>query len=99
MAGELGTQLMKTGRRHRLRRQTRSAAWRGGGLHRAARRSPGSSRTANRIAHRWIFTDSVEQSDASGRWEIDLSPMLADTSFQQTLQDFGIRHRRRWPCR
>ena len=30
-----------------------------------------------------------------GRWEVDLSPMLADSSFQQTLQDFGIQVRRR----
>lgn len=51
---------------------------------------PGQFATANRIAHRWIFTDVVSQSDESGRWEIDLSPMLADRSFQQTLSDFGI---------
>jgi hypothetical protein len=46
--------------------------------------------TANRIVHRWMFSDTVAQSDESGRAEVDLSPMLADTSFQQTLQDFGI---------
>jgi hypothetical protein len=45
---------------------------------------------ANQVAHRWLFTDTVGQSDASGRWEIDLSPVLRDTSFQQTLADFGI---------
>ena len=52
---------------------------------------PGQFATANRIVHRWMFTDTVSQSDGSGRWEIDLSPMLADSSFQQTLADFGIR--------
>ena len=52
---------------------------------------PGQFATANRIVHRWMFTDVVSQSDGSGRWEIDLSPMLADSSFQQTLADFGIR--------
>ena len=51
---------------------------------------PGQFATANRIAHRWMFTDTVAQSDESGRWEVDLSPMLSDSSFQQTLQDFGI---------
>jgi hypothetical protein len=51
---------------------------------------PGQFGTANRLVHRWMFTDAVAQSDESGRWEVDLSPMLADTSFQQTLQDFGI---------
>jgi hypothetical protein len=52
---------------------------------------PGQFAQANRIVHRWMFTDAVEQSDESGRWEIDLSPMLADNSFQDTLRDFGIR--------
>jgi hypothetical protein len=52
---------------------------------------PGQFALANRIAHRWMFTDNVQQSDESGRWVVDLSPMLADSSFQQTLQDFGIR--------
>jgi hypothetical protein len=52
---------------------------------------PGQFAQANRIVHRWMFTDAVQQSDESGRWEIDLSPMLADSSFQDTLRDFGIR--------
>ena len=51
---------------------------------------PGQFAGVNRIAHRWMFTDRVAQSDESGRWEVDLSPMLADSSFQQTLRDFGI---------
>ena len=52
---------------------------------------PGQFAEVNRLAHRWMFTDSVQQTDASGRWEVDLSPLLADTSFQQTLTSFGIR--------
>ena len=52
---------------------------------------PGQFAQANRIVHRWLFTDDVQKSDASGRWQIDLSPMLADSSFQDTLRDFGIR--------
>ncbi|HYO03410.1 MAG TPA: hypothetical protein VET27_16670 [Mycobacterium sp.] len=52
---------------------------------------PGQFALANQVAHRWMFSQSVGQSDASGRWEIDLSPMLADSSFQQTLADFGIK--------
>jgi hypothetical protein len=51
---------------------------------------PGQFATANRIVHRWMFTENAAQTDESGRWVIDLSPMLADSSFQQTLQDFGI---------
>jgi hypothetical protein len=52
---------------------------------------PGQFALANQVAHHWLFTDTVGQSDASGRWEIDLSPMLADSSFQQTLAGFGIK--------
>ncbi|MET0475479.1 MAG: hypothetical protein ABW001_12680 [Mycobacterium sp.] len=52
---------------------------------------PGQFALANQLVHRWVFSDAVGQSDASGRWEIDLSPMLSDSSFQQTLADFGIK--------
>lgn len=52
---------------------------------------PGQFALANQVAHRWLFTDSVGQSDESGRWTIDLAPMLADSSFQKTLEDFGIK--------
>jgi hypothetical protein len=52
---------------------------------------PGQFALANQVVHRWLFTDTVGQSDSSGRWEIDLSPMLADSSFQQTLADFGVK--------
>ena len=51
---------------------------------------PGQFALANQIAHRWMFTDVVGQSDTSGRWMIDLAPMLADSSFRQTLNDFNI---------
>ena len=51
---------------------------------------PGQFAQANQIAHRWMFTDAVGQSDSSGRWTIDLAPMLTDTSFGQTLSNFNI---------
>jgi hypothetical protein len=51
---------------------------------------PGQFGLANQVAHRWLFTDTVGQSDASGRWQIDMSSMLDDPSFQQTLAGFGI---------
>lgn len=51
---------------------------------------PGQFALANQIAHRWVFTEAAGTSGESGRWEIDLSPMLSDTSLQQTLQDFGV---------
>jgi hypothetical protein len=46
---------------------------------------------ANRIVHQWMFTEGAAQSDEPGRWVIDLAPMLADSSFRQTLRDFGIK--------
>ncbi|MGV0740774.1 hypothetical protein [Mycolicibacterium sp. XJ870] len=50
---------------------------------------PGQFARANEIAHTWMFTDRVSR-DADGAWVIDLAPMLADTSFQQTLSNFNI---------
>ena len=52
---------------------------------------PGQFALANQLVHRWLFTDTVAQSDESGRWELDLSPMLSDSSFQETLANFGIK--------
>jgi hypothetical protein len=51
---------------------------------------PGQFALANQLVHRWMFTEAVQQTDSSGRWQLDLSPMLSDSSFKQTLQDFGI---------
>ena len=44
---------------------------------------PGQFAQANRIAHRWMFTDSVRPDDGSGdRWLVDIAPMLNDSSMQ-----------------
>jgi len=52
---------------------------------------PGQFAQANRLAHRWMFTNSVQsQLDSQGRWVVDLAPMLADSSFQQTLSTYRI---------
>jgi hypothetical protein len=46
---------------------------------------------ANRYAHRWLFTNAIRSDvDPRGRWVIDLAPMLSDSSFQETLQQYGI---------
>ncbi|MGV9797804.1 hypothetical protein ACWDTP_07065 [Mycobacterium sp. NPDC003449] len=50
---------------------------------------PGQFARANEIVHTWMFTDQVAR-DADGGWVIDLAPMLADSSFRQTLADFDI---------
>lgn len=50
---------------------------------------PGHFAQAGDIAHRWLFTD-IATTDDAGRWQIDLAPMLADSSFRQTLSDYGI---------
>lgn len=52
---------------------------------------PGQFARANQIVHRWMFTDTVRSEvDPQGRWVIDLSPMLSDTSFRQTLDELEV---------
>jgi competence protein ComGC len=47
---------------------------------------PGQFAQANRIAHRWMFTNSVQREEGSDeRWLIDIAPMLNDSSLKQTL--------------
>jgi hypothetical protein len=89
MADELGTQLKKlvAGTGYDVSTDLLQGA---AGTYTASAAVPGQFAQANRIVHRWLFTESAVQSDDSGRWVIDLSPMLADSSFRQTLQDFGI---------
>ncbi|MBV8930695.1 MAG: hypothetical protein JO152_16360 [Mycobacteriaceae bacterium] len=49
---------------------------------------PGQFAQANRVVHRWAFDDPA--SDSRGHWQLDLAPMLSDTSLQQTLSRFGV---------
>lgn len=52
---------------------------------------PGQFAQANRIAHRWMFTDSVQPEEGSqGRWLVDIAPMLNDPSIKQTLGDLDL---------
>lgn len=44
---------------------------------------------ANRIAHRWIFTDRVAQSGPDS-WVVDVAPMLRDSAFQPLLNRYGV---------
>ena len=52
---------------------------------------PGQFAQANRIAHRWMFTDTVQQDqDAGDRWLVDIAPMLNDESLKQTLGNLNL---------
>lgn len=52
---------------------------------------PGQFAAANRIAHRWMFTDSVQQEEGSqDRWLIDIAPMLNDPSLRATLGNLDL---------
>ncbi len=52
---------------------------------------PGQFAQANRIAHRWMFTDTVQNEPGSGdRWLVDIAPMLNDESLKQTLGDLNL---------
>ncbi len=50
---------------------------------------PGQFAQANRIAHRWMFTDSVAR-DSGDRWLLDIAPMLSDSSLKQTLGNLNL---------
>lgn len=45
---------------------------------------------ANKVAHRWMFTDSAQRVEGTDQWILDLGPMLADESFRRTLGNFGV---------
>ena len=51
---------------------------------------PGQFAQANRIVHRWMFTDSVQHGDAEDQWLIDVAPMLSDPSFKATLGNLDL---------
>jgi hypothetical protein len=42
----------------------------------------------NRVAHQWLFTDNARQTGQG--WQIDIAPMLADTSFKASLTQLGV---------
>lgn len=46
---------------------------------------------ANRIAHRWMFTDSIHHDAGDeNRWFVDIAPMLRDDSLRQTLGNLNL---------
>ena len=46
---------------------------------------------ANRVAHSWLFNDPATlPRDSQGRWQVNLAPMLAGTSFQDLLSKWKI---------
>lgn len=52
---------------------------------------PGQFAQANRVAHKWMFTDSVQPDDGSGdRWLVDIAPMLNDSSLKATLGNLNL---------
>jgi hypothetical protein len=59
---------------------------------------PGQFAQVNRFAHRWLFSTAVaSEVDSQGRWLIDLGPLVADSSFKEALQRFGIQPPERLP--
>ncbi len=88
MASELTTQVVEIARDHGYN-PTESLVSGVAAAYTASPSFPGQFAQANRIAHQWLFTNSVRQSGSG--WVVDLAPMLADTSFQQTLSNLNIR--------
>lgn len=88
VAGELTTQVQTLASRNGTEidaDRVRMAA----NFYTASAAFPGQFAKANEIAHTWMFTDRVSR-DSEGAWVIDLGPMLSDSSFQQTLDQFNI---------
>lgn len=46
---------------------------------------PGQFAQANRIAHRWMFTDDTPHAENGDQWLIDIAPMLSDPSLRATF--------------
>lgn len=88
MAAELAAQIQRLGGSNANERLIHAAA----ATYTASSAFPGQFAQANRYAHRWIFTDSIQSNvDSQGRWVVDIAPMLADSSFKQTLSEFNIK--------
>lgn len=51
---------------------------------------PGQFAQANRIAHRWMFTDDFPHTDSGDQWLIDVAPMLSDPSLVATLGNLDL---------
>jgi hypothetical protein len=86
VAGELTTQVARLGTGVNTGTVSLVAA-----TYTASSAFPGQFAQANRFAHRWLFTDSVQSSvDSQGRWVIDFAPMLSDAAFKETLSEYNI---------
>ncbi|MDH6246371.1 hypothetical protein [Mycobacterium sp. OTB74] len=90
MASELGIQLNKLAGKagYDLSTDTMSSA---AGIYTASDVFPNQFGMANGLAHDWLFTDTAAHADAAGRWTMDVSPMLEDSSFRATLTSMGIK--------
>ncbi|KUI29896.1 hypothetical protein AU196_03125 [Mycobacterium sp. IS-1742] len=51
---------------------------------------PGQFAQANRIAHRWMFSDDIPQANNDDQWLIDIAPMLSDSSLAATLGNLDL---------
>lgn len=51
---------------------------------------PGQFAQANRIAHRWMFTDDLPHGNSNDQWLVDIAPMLSDPSLRATLGDLDL---------
>ncbi|TFV59235.1 hypothetical protein E4P42_09850 [Mycobacterium sp. PS03-16] len=51
---------------------------------------PGQFAAANRIAHRWMFSDDIQPSGQGDQWLIDIAPMLADESLRATFGNLDL---------
>jgi hypothetical protein len=87
MASELSTQVRVIARNHGYQVNddtVRAAAT----AYTASSAFPSQFADVNRTAHAWLFTNSVPQND--GQLEIDIAPMLSNTSLRETLSKVRV---------
>lgn len=51
---------------------------------------PGQFAAANRIAHRWMFTDNLPHGKTNDQWLVDIAPMLSDPSLKATFGNLDL---------
>lgn len=82
MAGEITTQVTNQYSVNETAVRTAARAYT------ASNAFPGQFAALNELAHRWMFTEGVEQTGAG--WVVDIGPLLNDSSIKDPLANIGV---------
>ncbi|OBA89023.1 hypothetical protein A5662_24610, partial [Mycobacteriaceae bacterium 1482268.1] len=90
MASELTTQITELASDHGYQLNNRELISGVTAAYTSNQGFPGQFAQANRIAHRWMFTNSVQHDQNGDRWLVDIAPMLRDNSLRGTLGNLNL---------